>query len=45
MLNNKLNFLIGLHIASTLLSSIFSTVMLILTIQHDRKVTGTKDQR
>ncbi|CDQ18746.1 hypothetical protein SAMN05192559_101633 [Halobacillus karajensis] len=39
-LKNKLNLIIGLHIASTLMSATFSIVMLVLTLRHDRKVTG-----
>ncbi|MGE6261317.1 hypothetical protein ACQKCU_26200 [Heyndrickxia sporothermodurans] len=39
-MNNKLNLIIGLLIGSTLLSSLFSIIMLILTVKHDKKVTG-----
>lgn len=39
-LKSKLDIIIGIHIASTILSSIFSIVMLILTIKHDKNVTG-----
>ncbi|SDP80517.1 hypothetical protein SAMN05216565_107136 [Litchfieldia salsa] len=39
-MKNKLDFLITLHIASTILSSIFSIVMLVLTLKHDKQVTG-----
>ncbi len=39
-MKNKLDVIIYLHIASTILSSIFSIIMLVLTIKHDYKVTG-----
>jgi len=39
-MENKLNTIIVLLISSTLLSSLFSIVMLVLTIKHDKQVTG-----
>ncbi len=40
VLNKKLNILIAILISSTILSSLFSIVMLTLTVKHDKKVTG-----
>ncbi|MFG6115819.1 hypothetical protein ACGTN9_11550 [Halobacillus sp. MO56] len=39
-MNDKLNTIIWLLIGSTVLSSIFSIIMLTLTVRHDREVTG-----
>lgn len=39
-MKNKLDTIIAIHIGSVILSSIFSIVMLVLTIKHDKKVTG-----
>jgi hypothetical protein len=39
-MRKKLDMIIAIHIGSVILSSIFSVVMLVLTIKHDKKVTG-----
>ncbi|SDI29554.1 hypothetical protein SAMN05192534_1329 [Alteribacillus persepolensis] len=41
-MESKENIIIGLLIGSTVLSSIFSIIMLALTIKHDQKVTGRR---
>ncbi|NIK13131.1 hypothetical protein ACKXGF_03910 [Alkalibacillus sp. S2W] len=41
-MDKKLNLIIGLHIASALISIVFNIVMLTLTVRHDHKVTGEK---
>ncbi|NIK27468.1 putative membrane protein [Thalassobacillus devorans] len=41
-MENKLNTIIWLLIGSTVISSIFSIIMLTLTIQHDQKQTSEK---
>ncbi|MGP4061526.1 hypothetical protein [Halobacillus sp. H74] len=39
-MDDKTSTVIWMIIGSTLLSTIFSIIMLTLTIKHDRKVTG-----